>query len=86
MKTLAVVKGISFGCRDIGRPCLWFSTYINESVAALQVLTGKEMLDAIAESGVYDIKELEGKPCWVETDGKGWGGLIKFVGFWGRHD
>jgi hypothetical protein len=72
---MAIVKDVGFGNRDIGRPCLFFSVYINESVGSLQVFEGKKALQMIQNSEVYDIKELEGKPCWIEEEGN----TIKFL-------
>lgn len=69
MKKLAIMKGVDFGCRDVGRPVLWFSSHDGEGGAALQVVEGSSALDLIKKSGVHSIKNLEGKPCWVEVDG-----------------
>ena len=77
MKQLAIMKGVDFGLRDAGTPVLWFSTYISECSAALQVLVGREIEIFLKDSGCYSIKELEGKSCWVECDG----GLIHFRGY-----
>lgn len=79
-KRMAIMRGVDFGLRDIGRPCLWFETYIDESSGALQVLTGEQITKLLEESGARSIRELEGKPCWVETDGV-LGGRITFAGF-----
>ncbi len=68
-RQLAIMKEVGFGCRDVGKPVLFFSTYINEYSAALQIISGDKALDIIEESGVYDIYKLEGKPCWVEING-----------------
>ena len=67
-RQLAIMKEVGFGCRDIGRPILFFTTYVSEYVAALQIIPGDEALDIIQKSGVYDIHKLEGKPCWVEVN------------------
>lgn len=64
-RVLAVIKGVGYGCRDIGRPCLFFETDCGDG-AALQVLQGKQAEKVIRDSGCYDIKNLEGKTCWVE--------------------
>jgi len=68
-RQLAIMKDVGYGNRDLGRPCLFFNTYITEGTAALQVLVGDEAEKAIRESGVYDVKELNGQSCWVEVDG-----------------
>jgi len=75
---MAIMRGVGFGCRDTGRPCLFFTTYTSECNAALQILYGEEAMAVIKESGVYDVKGLEGKPCWVETGG----GITLFKKIW----
>lgn len=75
-KQLAIIKQVGFGNRDVGHPVLFFSTYIEEGHAALQVLDGTEALDFIKAYGVYDVKDLEGKSVWVECSR----GMIKIVG------
>lgn len=63
---LAIIKGVGYGLRDIGRPCLSFTTYTEHNIGALQVFTIQKDIDKIlTDSGVYDLKELEGKSCWV---------------------
>ena len=74
---MAIMKDVGFGLRDVGQPCLWFTTYIDEHMAALQVLRGKEIEKILVDSNSYDVKELEGKPCWVQIDGN----IIKFLRF-----
>lgn len=74
-KQLAIMKQVGYGCRDTGRPCLFFSTHIDESSCALQVLFGKDANDVITSSGVYNVKDLEGQPCWVEVKGN----VIRFL-------
>lgn len=68
MKQLAIMKGVDFGLRDVGIPVLWFSVYISECSAALQVLAGEEIKVLLKDAGCYSIKELEGKSCWVECE------------------
>ena len=75
MKQLAIMRGVSIGMRDISHPCMWFSTYISEHEAALQVLSWEAAADVIKQYGTYDLKLLEGKPCWVDVEGN----LIKFL-------
>jgi hypothetical protein len=71
---LAIIREVGYGCRDLGKPVLWFSTYIDEGLCALQVLSGDEADVVITESGVYDVHSLDGWPCAVELKG----GLIMF--------
>ena len=68
-KQMAIIKDMGIGLRDIGSPCIWFTTYISECSAALQVITGKDQIyEFIKASGAKDISDLEGEPCWVEAD------------------
>ena len=63
---LAIIKGVGYGLRDIGRPCLWFTTYTEKNYGALHVFTIQKEIDKIlTDSEVSDINELEGKSCWV---------------------
>jgi len=75
---VAIARGVRFGCRDVGRPVLWFETYIDEGIGALQVIEGDEALRIVQATGVYDIKELDGRACQVTVDRN----TIKFVRFW----
>lgn len=68
-KQIAIIKKVGYGCRDVGYPVLFFSTMISESSGALQVLSGEEAACLIKAYGVWDVKELEGKPIWVTKDG-----------------
>lgn len=69
MRKLAIMKGVDYGCRDVGRPVLWFSTHDGEGGGALQVLDVNEAGKLIEESGVHSIRNLEGKACWIEVNG-----------------
>lgn len=75
MKKLAIMKDVGYGCRDTNGVCLWFDTYVTEGTAALQVLFNPEADKVIRASGVYNVRELEGKPCWVEDNQ----GMIHFL-------
>ena len=64
---LAIIREVGIGNRDIGTPCMFFTTYISEGSAALQVLSWKDAYEVIKESGVSDVDQLEGRPCWVKV-------------------
>jgi hypothetical protein len=72
---LAIIKNVGYGLRDIGHPCLWFDTMVEDSTGALQVFRGEEAGPIIEDAGVYDVHEMEGKACWVIKDE----GMIKFL-------
>ena len=74
-RRLAIMKDVGIGVRDVGRPVMFFSTYISESVAALQILSLEQAYALLNQAQVYDVKDLEGKPCWVEEGN----GMIKFL-------
>ena len=73
-KKLAIMKNVGYGCRDVGKPCLFFDVYVSECIAALQILFGKDADKLLTDSRTYDVKQLEGKSCWVEVEGN----TIKF--------
>jgi len=77
--TLAIIRRPTFGVDDRGRLALKFSTYVSEMSAADQWLLKEEYEKAFKDSGVSDVSQLEGKPCWVDTSEMG---LIKFVRMW----
>jgi hypothetical protein len=77
MKKMAIMKGVTFGLQlDCGKVGLSFSVYLDESSAASQFISGNEALEVIKKFGVEDVSKLNGKPCWVETDGHS---FIKFL-------
>lgn len=71
---MAIMKNVRFGCDDEGHPALMFTVYVSEMTAADQVLHGVNALTVIEDSGVSDVRLLEGKPCWVRREGN----LIRF--------
>lgn len=66
MRQLAIIKGVGFGMRDAPVPVLWFEVNTGEG-AALQCLRWEQAEPVIRQ--VHEVHDLEGKPCWVETDG-----------------
>jgi len=68
-KYMGIIKNVGFGNRDIGRPVLFFNVYSSENIASLQILELEEAVKFIKEYGVYDVKELEGKPVWMVREG-----------------
>jgi len=76
---LGIIKRVGYGLRDVGYPVLWFTIYTSEHCASLQVFRGEESDRVITEADVYDVKLLEGKPCWVIVDG----GLMTFKRMFG---
>ncbi len=75
---LAIIKDIGIGCRDTSSPVLWFTVYVSEASAALTVLSWDDAYKVLGH--VREIRDLEGKPCWVEVDGN----LVKFKRLWSR--
>ena len=75
-KRLAIMKNVGFGNRDVGEPCLFFDAQFDEGRFALIIINSEEALDIIKMSGVYDVKHLNGRPCWVSIDGN----IVEFVG------
>ena len=75
---VAIVRNVKIGMDDRAGPCLRFDTYTSESSAASQFITWEEAAKIVAT--VDDIRQLEGKPCWVDVEGN----LIKFLRMWSR--
>lgn len=76
---VGIIKKVGIGCRDIGSPVLWFDVYVSEGTGSLQVLSWDEAYEVL--KSVEDVRDLEGKPCWVEVDGN----LMKFKRLWTSH-
>jgi hypothetical protein len=66
---VGVVREVGFGNRDVGRPVLWFTVHLSNGLACLQVFRGEEIGQVVEDSGVYDIKSLNGKTCWMRSTG-----------------
>lgn len=79
--TLAIIKDPHFGVGDRGEVALWFSVYVTESSAALQVFDAAEGVEILKAYGVKDASDLAGKPCWVDTSNVG---MIRWVRAWRR--
>ena len=75
---MAIIKDIDFGMRDCGSPVIWFSTYTSEGSGALQIISGDGISSFVQEAGCRSIRDLEGKPCWVDVDQC----TIRFVRHW----
>lgn len=65
---MAIIKGVAFGLRDTNHPTLSFGVSMN-GAGSLQCFQGQDIHDFIVNNKVVNIKELEGRPCIVETDG-----------------
>lgn len=72
---LAIIRKPGYGMRDLYQPGLFFDVYLSESSAALQVFSQPEANEVIQDHGVYDVKDLEGRACWVESDN----GTIRYL-------
>lgn len=68
MKQMAIMKNVTFGMNDRDQVGLTFTTYLSESQAAGQFIPGELALEVIKKYGVSNVNQLNGKPCWVETD------------------
>jgi len=64
-----IIRNVGYGMRDLSRPCLWFEVFTSEGTASLQIFTGEAADKIITDALVYDVKQLEGKPCWVAVGG-----------------
>lgn len=77
---LAIIKNPKFGVGDRGEVVLTFEAYINESTAALQVLSADDGVKFLRAYGVSDASYLAGKPVWMDTSRPG---LSIFKRVWG---
>jgi hypothetical protein len=76
-KILGIIKRVGFGIRDTSHAMLWFDVYTSEASASLQCIPAAEAIRLIEKHGISDVKNLEGKPCWVRDEGA----LIRFIDF-----
>jgi hypothetical protein len=76
-KVLGVMKGVGFGVRDRDRAMLWFNVYTSECSASLQCIPAARAIELIEKHGIENVKDLEGKPCWVQDEGA----IIRFIDF-----
>lgn len=74
--TLGIIRDPHFGVGDRGTVALWFTVYVSESGAALQVFGVEDAVAIIAAYGVRDVSDLDGKSCWVDTSSPG---MIRWV-------
>lgn len=69
IKQMAIIKNVTFGYnRDCGKVGLSFTVYLDEGSAAGQFISDNEALEVIKKFDVSDVNDLDGKPCWVESD------------------
>lgn len=68
-KVMGIIKKAGYGLYDTSYPCLYFTVYVSEGLASLQIMSGKQADDFIIAYGVSDVKDLNGKPVWVNDDG-----------------
>jgi hypothetical protein len=77
---LGIISEVGFGLRDLNEPVLWWTVHTDEHWAALQVFHIDQAAQIIKDYGVRDVRDLDGKPVWVEKDA----GLVKFARAWTR--
>lgn len=75
-EVMAVIRNPVFGVEDRSyqHPCLKFTVHTGQGSAG-QVLFEKDYIVLLRDGGITDIRELEGRTCWVKMGD----GLIKFV-------
>lgn len=76
LEELGIISGAGFGMRDANEPMLWFDVRTLRG-GSLQCFCGNDIFRIISESAVYDVHDLNRKPCVVTVDG----GLMAFVRF-----
>ena len=69
-KVMGIIKKVGYGLYDTSYPCLYFTVYVSEGLASLQIMSGKQADKFITAYGVSDVKDLNGKPVWVEHENR----------------
>lgn len=70
VEQLAVIRNFKLGVGDRDVPVIMFDAFLTEGTAALQCIYGAEEIHQfIADAEVSDITKMNGRTCWVETDG-----------------
>lgn len=64
-KKMAIMKNVGFGLYDRNEPFLYF-TAMNGCIGALQCIFYPDYVDVFKAYSARDVKDLEGKSCWVE--------------------
>jgi hypothetical protein len=59
---MAIIKDVSFGCRDTNQAALWFTVETIRE-CALQRLSGLDAIALIEKYEIVNIRNIEGKPC-----------------------
>jgi len=81
IKTMAVIKNVSFGLRTKGNiePKLWFTVWLSEKFCYELSFSKDALRQFLFKTKVLDVNELENHPCWVYTNGTtvSWCGLFK---------
>jgi hypothetical protein len=74
---MGIIRDPGYGMRDFPsrKPGLWFTVYTDDSSASLQCFFGEEADRIFAEGGVHDVKDLNGRACYVRQDG----GYVRFI-------
>ena len=72
-----IIRNVGIGRRDTNRAVLWFDVYISEASASLQLIPWDDAHDLLAR--VYDVKSLNGYPCWMDVSTPG---IARFVRLW----
>lgn len=68
MEQLAVIRNAHLEVEDhCGEVCIFFDAYLTESVASLQVIRWNDAQRMLQRC--RQVSDLNGKACWVETDG-----------------
>lgn len=78
MQQLAIIKGVGFGLRDSpnAKPTLWFGIEMLDGCACM-TFQGNKIVEILKSSGCYEISELEGKGCIVDSEGPG--SVVTFI-------
>ena len=65
---LAVIRSVRYGVNDRDVPVLTFTTWISEHGAADHQFSVERATGIIAAYRVRDVRDLDGRVCWVTVD------------------
>lgn len=66
---LAIIRNVRFGCVDADDVGLEMTVWVQEHRGATVILYGNDAIEFIKDFGVSDVRQLEGRACWVQDDG-----------------
>lgn len=75
----ATIDGVNYGLRDFpsGEPGLWFSSSFGNGHGSFHTLEGDVLKSFLIDNSIHNIKDLEGRACFVKEHENGY---VEFLG------